>query len=128
MKRMNPWQRYRAFPCSYVATGCAYEDMHHTSFFGVLPDGLRDDGYVPLKYINTFVRKYLPVKKKLYFNKKSRIKLSDFLKEHKESMIICLLGHCIYANGGDYMSFFDNEDDTVVCVWYLNEPSHSPFA
>ena len=125
--RLNPAPKYHDFPCSYVGTGSAYEDIHHTSFFGVLPDGLKENGYLPLKELNTYIRKYLPVKKKLYFNKKSRISLTNFLKEHKESMIICLLGHCIYANGGDYMSFFNNEDDKVVCVWYLNEPSHKPF-
>ena len=119
--RITPPDRYQNLPCSYVGTGCAYEDIYHIPFSGPLPEGLRKDGYLSLKKMDTYIRQYLSVKKKIYFSKKQRIPLREFLQHNKSPAGICVYGHFVYANNGDYTSFFDNEDDPIVCIWYLNE-------
>lgn len=32
---------------------------------------------------------------------------------------VCLLGHYIYIDNDNYYSFFDNDEDEVVCIWWL---------
>ena len=54
-----------------------------------------------------------------FFNAYVCITLSEFLKDHKEPCGICVLGHFLFAANGDYWSFFDNDQDKVVCVWYF---------
>ena len=118
--RTIPADKYQGLPCSYVGTGCAYEDLFEEPFSYPMPEGLRNNGYLPLREMNTYIRACLPVRKKNYYNKQIRPKLSDFLQGHDSPMVICVLGHCIYANHGDYVSFFDNDNDPVVCVWHID--------
>ena len=99
--------------------GCAYEDYFNIEFNAVLPLGLKEDGYLSLDFMNKFVRAYLPVKKKIYFKKNERIKLKDFLEINVEKACVCVLGHFVYVSEGDYYSYFDNMDDPIVCIWYL---------
>lgn len=117
--RIIPVDKYRGLPCSYVGTGCAYEDITKKEFDVDLPDSLKSDGYMTLEGENKFLRQFLPVKKKVYYKRSERILLRDFLRSNTDCCCICVLGHFIYAKGGDYWSFFNNDNDPVVCVWYL---------
>jgi len=117
--RIEPDIKYQNLPCSYVATGCAYEDYFEKDFFEIIPDGLRNDGYLNLDNANKYIRKHLPVKKKQYFKRSERITLREFLSNNTARCCVCVYGHFIYVNQKDYWSFFENEDDLVVCIWFL---------
>jgi len=120
--RYEPDPKFRELPCSMVGTGCAYEYLKGDYFSTArknYPFGLKPDGYLSLDLEDKYIRQFLSVKKKRYYKKDERITLSEFLKTCKEPAAICVLGHFIFAAGGDYWSFFDNDNDLVVCVWYL---------
>lgn len=117
--RIEPNAKYQGMPCSYVGTGCAYENIWGEPFRYPVPENLRNDGYLSLDDANKFIRAHLMVRKKVYFRKNERITLREFLAKNTEACCVCVYGHFIYVNGKDYWSFFDNEDDQVVCVWYL---------
>lgn len=105
-------------PCSIVAIACAKKDCNiltETKF----PETLKGDGYLDLDSMNKLVRFNLPIKKKQYFKKTERILLENFLKINTEKCIICVHGHYIYVNENNYWSFFENEKDKIVCIWYL---------
>ena len=119
--RITPDSKYLRLPCSYVGTGCAYEDYYEIPFPGDLPDGLKGDGYLTLEAENRYIRQFLPIRKKVYYRRRDRIKLGTFLARNTARCCVCVLGHFVYVNGKDYWSFFDNENDDVVCVWYLKE-------
>jgi len=119
--QIKPAAKYAGLPCSYVGAGCAYEDLYKKPFGVPLPSGYHKDGYLSLDNMNKFFRQHLPVKRKLYYNQKNRILLSELLAQNKTPMIICVKGHCLYANKGNYISFFNNDTDPVVCIWYLEE-------
>ncbi len=119
--RIEPNAKYQGLPCSFVGVGCAYEDIKHMCFCTAMPEGIKEDGYLTLDSANRFIRQFLSVKKKVYYKRDIRIPLKEFLNQNTEKCCICVLGHFIYVSGSDYWSFFDNEDDPVVCVWYLKE-------
>jgi len=119
--RKDPSQKYRGLPCSYVGTGTAYEEIYGKEFVMPLPQGLREDGWLTLENINRFFRSVIPVRKKQYFRRNERPVLRDFLAENTEKCGVCVYGHFIYVDGKDYWSFFDNEEDPVVCVWFVKE-------
>ena len=117
--RIEPNAKYNGIPCSYVGTGCAYENITGQVFNVPLPGELHDDGYLSLDDANRFIRKYLSVQKKVYYKRSERFTLREFLKSNEAKCCVCVYGHFIYVNGKDYWSFFDNEDDKVVCIWFL---------
>lgn len=120
--RYNPDQKFSGLPCSVVGTGTAYEYMTGDYFSTSprnLPRGLKSDGYLTLEAEDKYIRQFLTVKRKVYVKRDDRITLSEFLKDHKEPCGICVLGHFLFAANGDYWSFFDNDQDKVVCVWYF---------
>ena len=119
--RMIPNEKYLGFPCSYVGTGCAYEDITKKDFSPMLPEGLREDGYLTLEGENKFLRMFLPIEKKVYFRRSERITLKEFLSTNEKKCAVCVYGHFVYVDGKDYYSFFDNDFDKVVCVWYIRE-------
>jgi hypothetical protein len=119
--RIIPDLKYDGLPCSYVGTGCAYEDYFKKPFNEKLPDGLKSNGYLSLNSANKYLRSLLPVRKRVYFKGGTRPLLKDFLRDNKEKCCICVYGHFIYANGNDYWSFFENGDDEIVCIWYLKQ-------
>ena len=119
MVRHIPRDKYRGKPCSYVGTGCAYEDINQDCFNPELPEGLKDDGYLTLDNCNKFIRKFLQVRKKQYFKRNERFTLREFLSTNTERCCVCVYGHFIYVKENEYWSFFENDDDKVVCVWYL---------
>ncbi len=119
--RIEPSPQYRNLPCSYVGTGCAYEDITGGGFNVKMPEGLKDDGYLSLDAANKFLRTHLNVRKKVYYKRSERFTLAEFLKDNTEKCCVCVYGHFVYVNGKDYYSFFDNENDKVVCIWYLKD-------
>ena len=119
--RIEPKHKYHNLPCSYVGTGCAYEDITKKEFTNALPKDLRTDGYLTLDGANKYLRSIFKVRKKIYYKRTERITLGEFLLKNKERCCVLVLGHFIYVNGENYWSFFDNENDMVVCIWYLED-------
>lgn len=119
--RIEPLRKFYCFPCSYVGVGCAYEDIYKEDFKALLPEELKSSGYLSLDDANRFIRKHLKVRKKVYYRRKDRFTLKEFLENNSERCCICVLGHFIYVNGKDYWSYYDNDDDPVVCIWYLTQ-------
>lgn len=119
--RITPDIKYKGQPCSYTSTGCAYEDVIKEPFTKPLPDELKENGYLSLDSANKYIRQYLPVKKKQYFKQGERMTLENFMKDNEQKCCVCVYGHFIYVDGKNYWSFFDNEDDDVICVWYLKD-------
>ena len=117
--RYLPDSQYEGFPCSYVAAGCAYEAVTRKPFPEQMPDGLKEDGWATLENMNRYIRSILSVRKKVYYKRQDRIPLRKFLTENTEKCIVCVHGHFLYADKDDYWSFFENDADPVVCVWYL---------
>lgn len=117
--RITPDSKYEDKPCSYVAVGCAYEDIIKYCFHAAILGHIKEDGYMTLDEANKFIREFLPVRKKVYYKRTERMSLKDFLKTNEEKCCVCTLGHYIYVDQKNYWSFFDNENDPVVCVWYL---------
>ena len=117
--RINPKSKYHGLPCSYVATGCAYEQIYQVMFNAELPDNLKNDGYLELDDVNKFIRRFFEVRKKQYFKRGERPVLKDFLSDNNDMCIICVYGHLIYVDGKDYWSFFENGNDEIVCIWFL---------
>lgn len=123
--RHEPHQKYNCFPCSVVGTGTAYEYLTGKEFPMTMPKGINPDGYLPLKDEDAYIRQFLTVKKKKYFQRKERITLSEFLNNNKDAVAVCVLGHFIFVDGSDYWSFFNNECDMVVCAWYLERENNN---
>lgn len=119
--RQAPSPKYLGQPCSYVGVGCAYEDFFNKEFIAPMLTNLADDGWSTLENTNKYIRELLPIKKKIYYKRAERFVLKDFLQTNNSRCLVCVYGHFIYVNGKDYWSFFDNENDKVVCVWYLKE-------
>lgn len=120
--RFEPSRKFLGFPCSIVGTGTAYEYMTRQYFSldeKVYPEGLNSSGYLSLRNEDKYIRRFLQVKKKVYFEKPDRITLKEFIRRNKEPAAICVVGHFIFAADGDYWSFFNNDEDRVVCVWFL---------
>lgn len=105
-------------PCSIVAITSAKKDLNINTET-ILPNNLKENGYLDLNSMNKLIRTNLPVKKKQYFKRTERILLENFLEDNTEKCIVCVYGHYIYVNGEDYWSFFPNEKDKIVCLWYL---------
>ena len=88
--RITPDPKYAGMPCSYVGTGCAFEDIYKKTFTPELPDGLKDDGYLTLDLANRFIRNFLKLRKKQYFKRAERVTLSKFLEKNTEKCCICV--------------------------------------
>ena len=120
MARITPNAKYHGLPCSYVAVGCAAEEQRKQ--IEGLAEGLKSNGYLSLNDMNKYIRTILPIKKKEYFKRGERPKLLDILKTDDKKAVVCLLGHYVYIDGkGNYWSFFKNEYDDVVCIWWIKE-------
>jgi hypothetical protein len=119
--RITPAGKYSGLPCSYVGSGCAYEDIFGEVFDKPLPEGLKSDGWLTLEGNNRYVRSLFDVAKKVYYKRGERPMLRDFLSEYKGKALVCVYGHFVYCTGGNYYSFFKNDYDEIVCIWYLKE-------
>lgn len=121
--RKEPDKKYRGQPCSVTCVGTAYDHIHTWPFTIIKPEGMRYDGYLRLRDMNQFAREYLPIAKRIDFKKNERPRLKEFLQTNETRCCICVLGHYLYADTQTYWSFFDNDDDKVIAVWYLRVPS-----
>ena len=123
MMRITPDSKYIDMPCAHVAIGTAYERRFFRKPlpWQALMSISRADGYCTLRDADSAIRRLLPVRKKVYFKRNERMPLSKFLSANEAHCIVCVLGHYVYAEGGTYYSFFDNDDDPVVCAWYIEE-------
>lgn len=119
--RYNPDRKYIDQPCSYVSVGTGYEDITWKIFKGEMPEGLKKDGYLTLEAMNRFIRNNLLVRKRDKFVQGQRPLLHEFLKNNTECCIVCVKGHYVYVRGENYWSFFYNDNDEVINVWYLRE-------
>ena len=120
MKRITTDDIYKGLPCSVVSVGCALgiDDIFRLS--DLFSGDLHEDGYLSLDGMNRLIRANMGVKKAESYRRGERPALRDWAHEHTgQRAIICLLGHFIYFDGRDYHSFFENDDDPVVKVWYL---------
>ena len=117
--KITPKSIYRDLPCSIVSVGCAVGEADERVLENA--KGLKDDGYLTLDDMNRYIRSLLPIQKKEYFRKGERLLLKDFLSGNKRRAVVCLLGHYVYVEGENYYSFFDNDWDEVVCVWWIKE-------
>lgn len=121
--RKEPDKKYLGQPCSVTCVGTAYDHIHTWPFTIIKPEGMRYDGYLRLRDMNQFAREYLPIAKRMDFKKNERPRLKEFLQTNETRCCICVLGHYLYADAQTYWSFFDNDDDKVIAVWYLRVPS-----
>lgn len=90
--RITPLKKYSSLPCTYVGTGCAYEDVFGKEFNEPMLENLKDDGWPTLDNTNKYVRSLLPIKKKVYYKQSERIKLKDFLVNNTEKCLVCVYG------------------------------------
>jgi hypothetical protein len=106
---------------AYDAESRHHIEKRYTDVGKYYSDELKDDGYLSLDGFNRMVRKFFPVKKKLYFKRNERPTLQDYLANLEDDAFICVKGHYIYADTycDGYWSFFDNAQDPVICVWLL---------
>lgn len=124
MERIEPSIELRREPCSFVAVSCAWRDACQEPFRMWHAAGVREDGYLSLNDMNRYLRGIFnqegaKIVKKTAFKRGERPKLESFLAGNKDRYIVCVLGHYVYANGEKYWSFFDNDNDDVVCVWKI---------
>ncbi len=121
MTRKEPDVVFEDYPCSAVAVGCALGIKTKEEVDKIMPEGLRNDGYLTLQGGNRFIRDNLPIKKYKYYKRGERTVLSDLLQGNTQKAIVLVLGHYVYAEGETYYSFFDNDNEDVIAVWWLKE-------
>lgn len=117
MERIEPNAYLNGYPCSVVAVACALGTMPQKTEEYMAQ--LKPDGYATLAVGNKFIRNNLEVKKRVDYKRGQRPKLKDLHITGKA--IVCVYGHLVYVDQETYWSFFDNENDEVVAVWYLKE-------
>ena len=116
--QIEPVRKFSPCPCSIVAVGTAYEHIRQEPFDMGVPV-LKDNGYGGLKEIDTYIKEYLKVKRKHYYKRSERPTLQEFLEGNVEKCVVCVYGHYLYAEEDMYYSFFNNDNDKVVQVWYV---------
>ena len=120
MKRILPDDVYKKLPCSVVAVGSALKTVDRNVIKGLFSADLKSDGYLSLRGMNDLVRANLSVTRRDNFKRGQRPCLRDFCHGYSGRAVLCLLGHYVYIEKGDYYSFFFNGDDQVVSAWYLD--------
>lgn len=119
MKRHTPRSMYRRRPCSMVAVGCALKCADENALKALKSPLLRPDGYLSLDGMNRLIRGNLSVKKRVNFKRGQRPILRDFCHGFSGKAIVCVSGHYVYVEGGDYWSYFWNGEDEVISVWVI---------
>ena len=114
--RKIPDEKFEGMPCAQVAISCAVGHI-----IPLTPS--RADGYTTLADANTYIRENLNISKSITFKRGERPTLSEFLTGNSIRSIICVSGHFIYFDGIAYWSFFNNDNDEVIRVWYIREYS-----
>ena len=114
-----PNERFNSMPCSMVAMYYAYKDIYKQYIKIDEIVRTRQDGYLALSKMNTYANLLFKVKKAQQYGSTKRFTLKEFLKSNDKKCVVSLLGHYIYVDGKDYYSFFNNENDKVVKIWYV---------
>lgn len=117
--KITPSERFYNTPCSMVALYYAYKNIYNQRIAVEEIIRTRPDGYLALAKMNNYINMFFKVKKAQQYGKDKRFSLSEFLKTNDKKCMVCVLGHYIYVDGKNYFSFFDNEKDKVVKVWYV---------
>ena len=117
--QITPSERFNGTPCSMVALYYAYKNIYNQRIAVEEIIRTRPDGYLALSKMNNYINMFFKVKKAQQYGKDKRFSLNEFLKTNDKKCVVCLLGHYIYVDGKNYFSFFDNEKDKVVKIWYV---------
>ena len=120
MKRILPNAMYRRKPCSVVAVGCALGASSDALTALTAPE-LRSDGYLTLDGMNRLIRAHMAVKRRFKYSRGDRPTLREFCHAFSGRAIVCVTGHYVYVEGGDYYSFFYNGKDEVISAWILED-------
>ncbi len=118
MIRKEPKGFLHGVPCSIVAVTTACDLIKGTTYTENYPE-LKENGWSTLEETNKYLRANLKVKRKTYFKRSERVRLKDL--HFKGKAIVCVYGHLIYLENETYYSFFNNENDKVVCVWEISD-------
>ena len=132
MNRITPRGIFDRFPCTITATATALINIKELPAVTALEevsdkvnwDAYDENGYLSLKDSNKLVRSVLKIKRRgyRYFKRVERFKLKDWSKLFPEGkFIVMVYGHCIFVDGNDYYSFFENNNDNVVACWQIEE-------
>lgn len=120
MKRITPGRIFNNLPCSVVSVGCAIGASAWCDLNGLFSDGLRLNGFLSFKDMNTLIRANMGVLRRARYKRGERPALRDWAHENKgKRAILCVARHYVYFDGRDYHSFFWNGGDPVVEIWYL---------
>lgn len=121
MHGIIPRDIYKRQPCSIVALGCALDIADRNALDAIKSPKLHEDGYLSLNDMNTLIRANLSVIRRVNYKRGERPVLRDFCHEFSGKAILCLEGHYVYVEGGNYWSFFKNGSDKIVCAWFLTQ-------
>lgn len=119
--QITPSERFNNTPCSMVALYYAYKNIYNQRIAVEEIIRTRPGGYLALSKMNNYINMFFKVKKAQQYGKDKRFSLNEFLKTNDKKCVVCLLGHYIYVDGKNYFSFFNNEKDKVVKIWYVEE-------
>ena len=117
MIRQDPESYLYDKPCCYVAVACALGEQptNINDFF----QQIRDDGYATLQKANRFIRDNLNIKGTVTY-KKGEIPLLKDLKLDRRAIVL-VIGHFVYVDGDKYWSYFQNDFDEVVQIWFIKD-------
>ena len=117
MIRKEPPKSYESEPCSIVALLC-YNGLYDKTLYEYAEQFV-SEGYMSLADMTKVIKEFfIQFKVYKYFKKNIRPFLRQLDFKDKEA-IACVEGHYIYIKNNVYYSFFDNNNDKVVAVWYL---------
>lgn len=117
--RYNPSSILYNKPCSMVSLDTAYRDIYN-EFIDI--DEIvrtRSDGCLALSKMDMYVKLLFRVRKAIQYTKEKRFTLKEFLQHNMIKCIVCVEGHYVYVDGKNYYSFFDNLEDKIVKIWYV---------
>jgi len=117
--KITPSERFNGIPCSMVALYYAYKTIYNQRIAVEEIIRTRPDGYLALSKMNNYINMFFKVKKAQQYGSTKRFSLDEFLKTNDKKCMVCLEGHYIYVDGKNYFSFFNNEKDKVVKIWYV---------
>lgn len=117
MKRIVPGKIYRGLPCSVVALGCALKIGDSEALQRLYSPSIHADGYLSLDGMNRLVRANMGVIRRVNYRRGERPCLRDFCHRFDGKAVVCVAGHFVYVEDGNYYSFFKNGNDEVICVW-----------
>lgn len=122
MIRKNPFSHLSKEPNYIVCIKSATSQQ-------VITEVSHKSGNPPPNNMNSILRQYFRIKKRVYYKNGMRPKLKDLI--FKGNAIVCVrpkkedstysINRYIYIEKEKYWSFFDSENDEVVNVWYLWE-------